>query len=280
MPVSAMHLVRKMRGGAQAHLLQCDDGHCYVVKFCNNSQHPRILINEWISSAVLCHLQISTPRAELVNLSEEFLSHEPDVYIQLGSRRLEVQPGWHFGSRYPGDPSKMMVYDFLPDTMLERVVNKNDLLGVLVFDKWAANGDARQAIFCRKEPQQGSVFADTSRDYGFVAHMIDHGYMFGGPYWSFGDSPLQGLYFRPTIYKNVRSLNDFQPWLDAVLCFSEDVLDEARRQIPPEWLIGEQSALDALLAKLMSRRRRVPELIWEATRCSVNPFPSMAASGG
>jgi hypothetical protein len=46
MPVDACRLIRKMRGGAQAHLIQAADGHHYVVKFLNNPQHRRILVNE------------------------------------------------------------------------------------------------------------------------------------------------------------------------------------------------------------------------------------------
>ena len=61
MPVLAKRLIRKMRGGAQAHLLECDDGHFYVVKFRNNPQHRRVLINEWLASAFLNYLRISTP---------------------------------------------------------------------------------------------------------------------------------------------------------------------------------------------------------------------------
>jgi len=98
-----------MRGGAQAHLLECADGHFYVVKFLNNPQHRRILINEWIASVFLNYLQISAPAAAIVNLSAEFLESNPEVHIQLGTRHLGVEPGWHFGSRYPGDPAKVMV---------------------------------------------------------------------------------------------------------------------------------------------------------------------------
>ena len=46
-----------MRGGSSAHLLLADDGNRYVVKFRNNPQHPRILINELISYAILQHLR-------------------------------------------------------------------------------------------------------------------------------------------------------------------------------------------------------------------------------
>src|SRR6476469_3912617 len=61
MPLTAVRHVRKMRGGAQSHLLQADDGQWYVVKFRNNPQHRRILINELVSSVRLASLKISAP---------------------------------------------------------------------------------------------------------------------------------------------------------------------------------------------------------------------------
>jgi hypothetical protein len=260
MTIRSIGFVRKMRGGGQSHLLQCDDGQFYVVKFSNNPQHPRTLINEWIASACLKHLQISTPETAIVKLTGEFLAQEPDIYIQLGSRRLRVVPGLHFGSRYPGDPAKAMVYDFLPDSLLGKVRNLNEFLGVLAFDKWTGNADARQTIFFRPQSQTGASFPGL----GYMAYMIDHGFSFGGPHWTFYDSPLQGLYFRPVVYQNAKSVNDFQPWLDRVVHFPEEVLAEARNQIPVEWLTGDEPAMEALLSRLMTRRERVPQLIWES----------------
>jgi hypothetical protein len=274
MPIQATRLVRKMRGGAQAHLLECDDGHFYVVKFLNNPQHRRILINEWIASVFLNYLQISAPPAAIVSLSEGFLEAHPEVHIQLGSRRQAVEPGWHFGSRYPGDPGKVMVYDFLPDALLEKVVNANEFLGVLAFDKWMGNADARQSIFFRARLRQWSPSAsEHGPRAGFVANMMDHGYVFDGPHWNFPDSPLQGLYFRPNVYQKVRGWEDFQPWLDRVVYFPDEIVDAAQKQIPPEWLAEDAGALEAMLEKLMSRRRRVPDLIRDSRHGRVNPFP-------
>jgi hypothetical protein len=317
MPVQATRLIRKMRGGAQAHLLECDDGHFYVVKFRNNPQHRRILINEWIGSVFLHYLQIATPEAAIVNLPAEFLDANPGIHIQLGSRHQAVEPGWHFGSRHPGDPGKVMVYDFLPDALLDKVVNATEFLGVLAFDKWMSNADARQSIFFRArirqwQPPEGESAARAGRDRGapgataqapragfvgqapragfvaqapragfvaqapragFVAQMIDHGYVFDGPHWKFPDSPLQGLYFRPSVYQNVQGFHDFQPWLDRVVYFPEEVVDAALKQIPPEWVAEDGEGLHAMLEKLMSRRRRVPDLIRDSRHGRVNPFP-------
>lgn len=274
MPINATRLIRKMRGGAQAHLLQCDDGHFYVVKFRNNPQHRRILVNEWIASAFLQYLEISTPAVAIVNLAAEFLEANPEVHIQLGSRRLAVEPGWHFGSRYPGDPKKIVVYDFIPDLLLDKVANLKEFLGVLVFDKWIGNADARQSIFFRARLQPWpAAKPDPPLRLGFVASMMDHGYVLNGPHWTFSDSPLQGLYFRPSVYGAVRSFDDFQPWLDRVVHMPEEVVDSALKQIPPQWLDGDEDALETLLAKLMVRRRRVPDLIEESRRGRINAFP-------
>lgn len=274
MPIHATRLIRKMRGGAQAHLMECDDGHFYVVKFSNNPQHRRILANEWIASVFLNYLQIATPPTAIVHLSGEFLAQNPEVHIQLGTRHLAVEPGWHFGSRYPGDPAKVVVYDFIPDLLLDKVANLREFLGVLVFDKWIGNADARQSIFFRARLQHWSTAkADQPLRAGFVASMMDHGYVFDGPHWTFSDSPLQGLYFRPSVYRRARSFDDFQPWLDRVIHLPEEVVDQAQKQIPPQWLEGDESALDTLLGKLMARRRRVPELIEASRRGRINPFP-------
>ena len=79
MPVDARRLIRKMRGGAQAHLIEAADGHAYVVKFANNPQHRRILVNEWIAAVFLKYLGIATPEATIVQVTAEFLEQNPGV---------------------------------------------------------------------------------------------------------------------------------------------------------------------------------------------------------
>jgi hypothetical protein len=40
------------------------------------------------------------------------------------------------------------------------------------------------------------------------------------------------------------------------------------------WLDGEEEALEVLLARLLKRRERVPDLIEDSRRGRVNPFPN------
>ena len=272
MPVIARRLIRKMRGGAQAHLMEASDGHAYVVKFHNNPQHRRILVNEWIASTFLHYLGIAAPEVAMVHLTESYLAGDPDTYIQLGRERRAVAPGWHFGSRFPGDPVRTVVYDFLPDTLLDTVENLSDFRAVLAFDKWMGNADSRQAIFFRARVLE--PLASEPQRLGLVAQMVDNGYVFEGPHWRFGDSAIQGLYFRPLVYRTVRGLAEFEPWLDRIRNFPEEVVDQAVKRIPPAWLEGDEDELERLMERLMKRRARVPDMVEQCRSGPTNPFPA------
>ncbi len=279
MPVHARRLIRKMRGGAQAHLVECDDGNHYVVKFTNNPQHRRILVNEWMSAWFLDYLRISAPPAEAVEVDAAFLDAHEEACFRLGAQRREIEPGWHFGSRYPGHPERLAVYDFLPDQLLDKVANLRDMVGVLVFDKWMGNADARQAIFFRARLKEWlPVEGEHPLKVGFVAQMIDHGYVFNGPEWSFADGRAQGFYFRRQVYRGVRRMEDFEPWLGRIVNFPEEVADRAWKQMPPGWMKGEEEEFEKLLRRLMRRRERVPELLREAAEARPGPFPDWGRS--
>ena len=263
-----------MRGGAQSHLMEADDGRYYVVKFSNNPQHRRILINELIAAEILAHLQIASPDYRIIHLSPEFLAEHPDIYIQLGTRRIGIEPGWHFGSRHPGNPDTMAIYDFIPDALLNQVANAEQFRAVLVFDRWVANADGRQAVFFRAQLKDWLAGPGIPpRKLGFVVSMIDHGFAFAGPHWDLPDSAISGLYPRRTVYDGVKSMDAFDPWLTRVLNFPAEVLDRALRRIPREWLGNDDGALEQLLEALLRRRKRIPELMEDCRKASGNPFP-------
>ena len=275
MPINARRHIRKMRGGAQSHLIEADDGCFYVVKFLNNPQHRRVLINELICSVLLKYLQISCPDTAMIYVSPEFLEENPQVSLDLGTQSVAASAGRHFGSKFPGDPANLAVYDFLPDILLQKVNNLTDFRGCLVFDKWVGNADARQSIFFRARLKDWSgAEATIASKLGFVALMIDHGFAFNGPHWEFPDSPIQGLYSRKVVYQDIRGIDDFQPWIEQITHFPEEAIDQAYKQIPPEWLAEDQDAFDNLLQKLLRRRKRVLDLILDCQRANTNPFPN------
>lgn len=253
----ACKVIRQMRGASQSHLIQAEDGHFYVLKTITNGQHRRVLINEWISAAILRHLGILVPDTAIIHVSEDFLAEYPDWCI-ITDHKESVQAGFHFGSRLAVNPETTALFDFLPDRLLCRLPNVAEFIGILVFDKWALNMDQRQAVFFRAKPQ--------GRKISFWAQMIDHGLTLGGSCWRFVDSPDYGVYFRPCVYDAVSSLDSFGPWLHAVRSFPDHIVNAARRQLPPEWVDGDEEALERTLDVLMERRSQVAKLI---TQCKV-----------
>src|SRR5947209_4464444 len=243
MPVRARNLIRKMRGGAQAHLIEGDDGAFYVVKFTNNPQHRRILINEWLATAFLRHLQVHVPATADIDVPADFIASNNELYLAVGPRREPIPPGPHFGSRMAVHPDRVAVFDFLPDKLLHKIENRADFIGTLAFDKWVSNMDSRQAVFFRARAKAWTPLkGDMPARVGFFAQMIDHGFAFNGPHWQFVDSPVQGLYFRPSVYYDVRSLDSFQPWLEMIEKFPADIVDAAWKEITRAWMDGDDEA--------------------------------------
>jgi len=262
--VEAHRFIRKMHGGSQAHLIDSADGRSYVVKFRNNPQHSRILINEWITSVILRHLGISTPDSVVVNISPNFIRDNPEVHIQHRSGHVPPATGPHFGSSFPSQSAQVCAH--LPNTLLARVANLSDFCGVLVADKWLGNSDHRQSVFVGV-PVLNSPFS-------FLATMIDNGQVFDGGNWRFEDSPLRGPYLG-RVYQRVRSLEAFEPWLTAVAGFPEAMLEEAFQRMPSSWRCGDtEAAFSRLLSQLMRRRGRVADLIHACRAQAANPFPN------
>src|SRR5229473_1486499 len=140
----AVEQIRRMRGGAQSHLMRCDDGYYYVVKFQNNPQHLRILVNELLGTRLAARLGLPTVPVEIVAVSEELIRLTPELAVELPRARIPCQPGLQFGSRYPGDPRQLTLHDFLPDEQLREVQNLHEFAGMLVFDKWTCNTQGRR----------------------------------------------------------------------------------------------------------------------------------------
>lgn len=259
--VSARRLIRRLRGGSQAHLIEGNDGHHYAVKFTNNP--PRVLVNELVGHLLLLRLGIRTPPAALFEVGAEFIHQYPELNFVGPRGRTAVEAGLHFGSRLPVDPRTSSIFDFLPDLLLPRVANFDDLLGALVFDKWTAHADARQTVFARD-------WTGTGRR-AWHTWLIDNGGLFGGQEWTFRDDPLTGLYVWPSVYRNVLDLSLYEPWVARIGRLPRSVFGQVAAQIPLAWLGGSTlSEVEDLLDRLDRRRQLVHRLVEDALQVLAN----------
>ena len=81
MAQQAVEHVRRLRGGAQSHLMRGEDGDYYVVKFQNNPQGIRILANELLAGKLAEALGLPVARPEVIEVSDWLVEHTPDLYI-------------------------------------------------------------------------------------------------------------------------------------------------------------------------------------------------------
>ena len=268
--IRALEQIRRMRGGAQSHLMRCADGHYYVVKFQNNPQHTRVLVNEMLGTRLAERLGLPTTPLAVIYVSEELIQLTPELCVETSRARIPCVPGPQFGSRFPGDPHRLTLLDFLPDPQLAYVENVHDFAGMLVFDKWTCNTNGRQTLFKREAGRAGE---DSGPPYRAI--MIDQGFCFNAGEWNFPDAPLRGLYARNRVYEGVTGKESFAPWLERLQNrVSERLLDSILQEIPPDWYDDNLDALTQLAERLYRRRERVPELLFAAKNTTRQPFPN------
>ena len=260
--ISAVRHVRRMRGGSQSHLMRCSDGRFYVVKFLNNPQHPRVLVNELLGTGLAELIGLPVPHTGIVQVDESLIRSTPQLTVDLAGRTVPCLAGPQFGSEYAINPFEGRIFDQFPVEMFSRVRNLAAFVGVLAFDKWTGNVDSRQATFWRK-----------GREKKYTATFIDQGHCFNRGEWTFPDHPLRGLYPQIEVYREVRGWESFEPWLSRIEAMDELSMWNLSDRVPPEWSVGTEE-MAGLLKTLGGRRSIVRALISSLRLCRRNPFPN------
>jgi hypothetical protein len=252
-PVEIKRIVRPMRGGSQARLVEGQDGKFYVAKFAGNPQGNRTLINEWMAQSILAALGISTPSLRILHLPAA-MRHEA-VYFEIGNKRMPVEGEWHLGSLSPVNPETKVIFDFLPRKLLGNVVNLDEFGKVFVADRWLCQTDVRQAIFVR---ERGSV----GRPIQLCAYFIDHGKAFAGSSWELREATGHGLYIDQSVYSLVDMREVCEATMSQIETFTEEQVFSIIATLPDCWLsAGDLESLNGLLKTLCRNRTRLRRMI-------------------
>jgi hypothetical protein len=266
--VIAVQQIRRMRGGAQSHLMLASDGNLYVVKFSNNPQHVRVLANEFLATRLASAIGLAVPPSEVIEVSEWLIQNTAELTIELRGGGQRCQAGLHFASRWVGGLMPGQTVDYLPEEQLLEVRNLAEFSGILALDKWTCNINGRQAVFQK-----------TRRERRYSATFIDQGYCFHAGDWKFVDAYLGGVFAENTVYRGVTGWASFQPWLSRIESFAPETAWGIAEMVPPEWYGGDVSALEVLLERLLARRARVRELIVGFGETARRPFPNWGEQG-
>lgn len=263
MAVIATQQIRRMRGGAQSHLMLASDNNLYVVKFRNNPQHIRVLANELLATRLAESIGLSVPPTEVIDVSDWLIKNTAELTIEERRGNQPCLSGLQFASRWIGGLMPGQTVDYLPEEQLLQIHNLGEFAGILALDKWTSNINGRQAVFQRR-----------ARERRYRATFIDQGYCFHAGEWKFVDVPLSGVFTLNSVYRGVIGWSSFEPWLSRIEAFSPETAWSIAETIPPEWYGGDVSALESLVERLLQRRSRVRELITEFRETARAPFPN------
>ena len=225
-------------GVTRPHLLRCDDGNIYVVKFQNNRLGPKVLVNEYIAARFAEYVPLCFPPGGIVEVAADFLRRCPPL------RRLGVVSGRHFGARYLSHAR------YVHRANLAFARNKKEIAGVMLFDHLMHNADRTlngKNMLLRRE-------AD-----GWRLYAIDNSHLFGSGRWR--TERLEALAGRVSInrrraygalLRHYLTAEDFAPYIERFEAIGEAEIASIVDGIPAEWL-GDAAARAALKAFLSKR---------------------------
>ena len=232
--------VRGLHGGSQPHLMQASDGHLYVVKFRNNPQGIRVLINELLASRIAEIIGLPVPKVEVIRIDDGLTR---SLKIELAGGSVPVEAGLHCASRLVVDPVKGRFYDFLPAGELTRIVNKQDFIGTALFDFWTCNCDVRQVVFWR-----------LCRERNFKFSLIDNGFCFGGTEWKLSHGVM------PKAPGAFGEFVNAKRWIDQIRRVTREQMELVCREVPEEWC-PDRWQLEAMLDRLAWRQAEMLDVL-------------------
>lgn len=243
----AVRFIRKMRGESQSALIECSDGHFYVVKSTGNPQGPHVLANEMIGTILCAQMGFSVPPCCIVDVPAGFLQSATDMWFETLHGRLCPQPGLQYGSRFVGalrGPGRAL--DYVP-TAKRHLVASPGALGMCIFDTWANHCDRRQSLLLPDYPAESmsTIF-------------IDQGSLFGGPSWIIEDPAYQVRFRSKELDGLSVSGDEVVRWAACLRDQVPNALIQAIKTVPKEWYTGE---IEKLAHTLMARLERVEEIV-------------------
>jgi hypothetical protein len=221
----------------------CTDGKRYVVKFKNNPQGKRILVNELLAFSLAKYLGLPIQHFGVIVVPQKTIRKSwEQMFVETTTGQTPLAAGRCFGSEYAGP--ELAATDAFIKWNLEEIQNIQDFWGMLVFDLWTCNTDFRQVLRFKNGGK-------------YWVKMIDNGHCFSGRKWKFRDASVLALFWNRAVYKDVTGIQSFDPWLSKIEQMDDSVLGQAAQAIPREWYGSSFQAIECLITTLANRKHRV-----------------------
>lgn len=247
--------LKKMHSGRSKPLLfEVADGTLWVVKYKNNPQGLRMLVNEWVASNLAQLLGLPSPGCSLIMLNEKLLEIE-NIFIP--GTTTKIQAGLSFGSHYidnaDNNPTRYQ---------MAKLDNTDMIPGVIVMDTWIDNPDRDD----RGGNFSNVIVSPSSVRSKYTLYLIDLGKV-GSSQWTVNE-----LLKRINTF-NLRGYNRlfaqlipgrlaFQPFLEVLESVSAEEVESVVSTVPDEWNLNQEEA--ATLVKFLKQRKNLVREIIES----------------
>jgi hypothetical protein len=236
--------IKSLNGKSCPKLILFSNGLKYVVKFKNNRQGTKVLVNEYVVGHLANLLSLPVAPFRIVDISEEFIMENPDL------AKHAFESGNQFASLYIDNCSPLKK-KFLTRNKVT-ITNCDSLAGMIVFDHWVNNTD-RGTNNILLEPYKGK----------FYLHMIDHANSF----------PKGFKWTKRTLKKKPREIvhrwcasqlrgqrNKLNSYLKKILNLPDEKIHEVVESIPENWDVSEKEKME-LLTYIVKMNKVLPDLI-------------------
>lgn len=240
-------------GSTKPYYIICENGDTYAVKFQQNPQGIKAIINEYICSELAKILFLPIPEPALINITKEFL----DVFGEKLSNFIgeTIQPGLHFGTK-----KIKKVFTITSTKMIEEAVNLNVISELFIFDLFICNKD--------RDSNGGNLLFDKGKNEIVI---LDHTHVFDlGTIWSASQlnirigKPFEILNPDGFVYKKlipyIEGRNPFDTILDKLTRMTKEQVWHIINNVPEEWLLNDEEK-ESLLSYLLDRKDRINETL-------------------
>lgn len=242
-------------GTTRPYYVHCSDNNTYAVKFVQNPNGPRILVNEYICAEIGIDLKLPLANPTLIYSGADFVNdYGAEISSHLDAKSIQV--GMQFGTL------KVKKATLITSTaMLGEAKNLEIIPEIIIFDQFICNGDRGQNM--------GNLLFDIEKKEIVV---IDHTHAFKlGSLWDAQQlkhhmigKPFEMFETDGYVYKKlihfIDGYNPFHSILEKISGMTDDRLWHIINGVPEEWLVSIEEK-ELLHQYLCDRKKRIEEVL-------------------
>ncbi|WP_134699042.1 HipA family kinase [Ammoniphilus sp. YIM 78166] len=251
MNLTPVRWIKELKGKSYPQLIEFSDGFRYIVKFKNNPQGTKQIVNEYIGCQLAKHLHLPVPDSKLVSIDQSFIEQ------MHGRERYPFTSGRQFAS-LSIKRKKRIKKEFPPPSS---IVNTDVLPGIVVFDHWLSNDDRNRNNILLKRKKRG----------GYCVFIIDQGNCFpGGFRWTIDTlreypRPIRKRPFHQWILSMLSHPDELNRYIYNVKQLPESLLWETITSLPDDWNISWDEK-SALFNHLIRGRNALEDIMYQVVR--------------